>query len=101
MVVAGRPEGEEQHGLVVLLLAMAMAVVAVLGGRNGGGVVLVRVSGSVAVHDDQKFSEEGLRGWEGSNKCWRKRRLALERAGVIGGGGLLIRERELGSALYS
>jgi hypothetical protein len=38
---------------------MAMAVVAVLGGRNGGGVVLVRVSvrvhGSVAVHDDQEI----------------------------------------------
>jgi hypothetical protein len=58
-VVAGRPEGEEQHGLIVVLLAMAMAVVAVLGGRNGGGVVLVRVSvrvhGSVAVHDDQEI----------------------------------------------
>jgi hypothetical protein len=56
MVLAGRPEGEEQHGLIVLLLAMAVAV---LGGRNGGGVVLVRVSvrvhGSVAVHDDQEI----------------------------------------------
>jgi hypothetical protein len=49
----------------------------------------------------KKFSEEGLRGWEGSNKCWRKRGLALERAGVIGGGDQLMGERELGSALYS
>lgn len=61
MVVARRPEGEEQHGLVVLLVAMAMSMsvaVAVLGGRNGRGVVLVRVMsvrvhGSVAVHDDR------------------------------------------------
>ena len=37
----------------------------------------------------------------GEQQVLEKRGLALERAGVIGGGGLLMGERELGSALYS
>ena len=49
MVVAGRPEGEEKHGLVVLLGAAAMAD-GVLGRRSRGGVIRVRLHGSVAVH---------------------------------------------------
>jgi hypothetical protein len=61
VVVAGRPQGEEQHGLMVLLLLGIMAVAVLIGGGGNAGVmvlvrVTVRVHGSVvAVHGDQKI----------------------------------------------
>jgi hypothetical protein len=45
VVVAGRPEGEAEHGLVIVVVLAEVPAAAEKGG------VLVRVHGSVAVHD--------------------------------------------------